>query len=96
MENLRTANFAYCPCIEMNNCYFLTHLRSLKNLKSLNLSFIDLTPATFKIICEDLQTLQKLDISGTGIKDIRPLEMLSSTLVSLSLCVSCCLRFSVF
>lgn len=67
---------------------FLAKLASLKRLKILNLSFTELNQTTFKIICEDLKTLEKLDISSTPIRDLRPLEMLSDTLISLCLCVS--------
>ncbi|XP_066260786.1 protein zyg-11 homolog B-like [Euwallacea similis] len=86
LQNLRSANFAHCPCTDMFRFNFIALVASLKSLKSLNLAFTELNQVTFKVICEDLKTLEKIDLSGTSIKDLRPLEMLSGTLVSLSLC----------
>ncbi|CAH1132300.1 unnamed protein product [Ceutorhynchus assimilis] len=86
LQNLRTVNFSHCPCTDMFRFKFLAKLASLKRLRTLNLSFTELNQATFKLICENLLTLEKLDISGTPVKDLRPLEHLSNSLVSLSLC----------
>lgn len=86
LENMVNANFSKCTFIDIFRYSFMVKITNLKHLKSLNLSFTELNQATFKIICEDLKNLERIDISGTPVRDLRPLAMLSNSLVSLSIC----------
>lgn len=75
---------------------FVIKMTSLKSLKSLNLSYTELNQATFKIICENLGNLEHIDISGTQVRDLKPLCMLSEKLVALSVCVGIKLYYLQF
>ncbi|KAJ8976607.1 hypothetical protein NQ317_005797 [Molorchus minor] len=86
VRNMISANFSKCSFIDMYRHSYMVEITNLKNLRSLNLSYTELNQTIFKIICDDLKHLEKLDVSGTLIVDLRPLTMLSSTLISLSLC----------
>lgn len=85
---MANVNFSKCSAIDTNRHNFIIKISNLKNLRSLNLSHTELNQKMFKIICEDLKLLEKLDISDTQVTDLRPLTMLSSRLTSLSICVS--------
>ncbi|VEN53111.1 unnamed protein product [Callosobruchus maculatus] len=86
MENLYYANFSDCTFIDELRYSFMVKIANLKNLKHLNLSYTELNQSTFKIICEDLKQLEKLDISGTNVFDLSPLAKLEEKLTSLSIC----------
>ncbi|XP_076256333.1 protein zyg-11 homolog isoform X1 [Rhynchophorus ferrugineus] len=88
LQNLVNANFAKCTFADMFRYSFFTKLVILKSLKSLNLSYTELNQSTLKIICENLGNLEHIDISGTQVRDLKPLCMLSEKLVALSLCDS--------
>lgn len=63
----------------------LTHL---KNLRSLNASYTEFNQQTLQLICEDLNFLEKLDISGTCVNDFSPLLNFSEQLTSLTVTVN--------
>ncbi|XP_060534393.1 protein zyg-11 homolog B-like [Cylas formicarius] len=86
VQNLMNANFSKCTFIDICRYSFMVRISNLKALKSLNLSYTEFNQAMYKIICEDLKNLEKLDISGTLIKDLRPLALLADKLTSLSIC----------
>lgn len=73
---------------ESSDCSLYVKLTILKNLRSLNLSHTRLMQRGLEIICEDLDFLEKLDISNTLVHDLSPLLLLQGTLTSLSICVS--------
>lgn len=87
-EHLRSANFAECECPFMVRGDFLAKVTSFKQLKSLSIPYTQLNLGSLTIICEGLKFLERLDISGTSVNFLQPLEALSSTLVSLTLRVS--------
>lgn len=88
IENLISANFAKCSFIDKSRYNFMVRITHLVNLRSLNLAYTELNQKVFEYICEDLKHLEKLDISGTQVVDLRPLTQRVSTLTSLSICVS--------
>ncbi|KAG5881719.1 hypothetical protein JTB14_037935 [Gonioctena quinquepunctata] len=86
VENMTHANFTKCTFIDELRFTFMIKITSLKNVRSLNLAYTELNQTIFKIICEDLIHLDRLNISGTQVTDLRPLILLSSQLHSLSIC----------
>ncbi|XP_076256337.1 protein zyg-11 homolog B-like [Rhynchophorus ferrugineus] len=88
LQNLVKANFARSTFTDTFRYSFVTKLTSLKSLKSLNLSYTDLNQSTFKTICESLCNLEHVDISGTQVRDLKPLCLLSEKLVTLTICDS--------
>ncbi|CAH1111993.1 unnamed protein product [Psylliodes chrysocephalus] len=86
IENLISANFAKCSFIDKSRYNFMVRITHLVNLRSLNLAYTELNQKVFEYICEDLKHLEKLDISGTQVVDLRPLTQRVSTLTSLSIC----------
>ncbi|KAL1502767.1 hypothetical protein ABEB36_007865 [Hypothenemus hampei] len=93
MANLRSANFAHCSYgSEMFRRSFQPRYRKLgklQQLRVLNIAFSKIDQVVFMNICKNLKALEKLNISGTCITDLKPLEKLSTTLTSLSLCDMC-------
>jgi Zyg-11 family protein len=88
IKNMSNVNFSKCTFIDMQRHSLMVKITNLKNLRSLNLSHTELNQLTFQMVCEDLRSLEKLDISGTSVKDLNPLLLLSKHLISLSISVS--------
>lgn len=87
IANMVNANFSYGSFIDLSrHRWTMMRVCSLSNLRSLNLSYTELNQRCFQMICEDLKHLEKLDISGTFVTDLNPLTVLSSKLLSLSIC----------
>jgi Zyg-11 family protein len=85
IKNMSNVNFSKCTFIDMQRHSLMVKITNLKNLRSLNLSHTELNQLTFQMVCEDLRSLEKLDISGTSVKDLNPLLLLSKHLISLSI-----------
>lgn len=88
VANITNVNFSKCTFIDQSRFSFTVKLTNLKNIRVLNLAYTELNQTMFKILCDDLVHLEKLDISGTQVSDLRPLTSLSTKLTSLSICVS--------
>lgn len=85
---MTVANLSKCTFIDTSRRSFMVQITELKNLRSLNLSYTELNQQSLQMICEDLKYLERLDISGTCIKDLTPLLRLSNQLTSLGISVS--------
>ncbi|KAI4455022.1 protein zyg-11 b [Holotrichia oblita] len=85
LANMTIANLSKCTFIDTSRRSFMVQITELKNLRSLNLSYTELNQQSFQMICEDLKYLERLDISGTCIKDLSPLLRLSNQLTSLGI-----------
>ncbi|KAK9876248.1 hypothetical protein WA026_012547 [Henosepilachna vigintioctopunctata] len=83
--NMINANFSKCSFIDSSRHTYMVKIVSLKNLRSLNLADTELNQHCFSMICTDLLHLEKLDISGTQVRDLVPLSPLCCQLKSIGL-----------
>ncbi|KAK4877940.1 hypothetical protein RN001_010446 [Aquatica leii] len=82
-RNINSLNISRCSFIDTSRHCLMVALTQLKNLHSLNVSYTEFNQQTLKLICEDLNELEKLDISGTYVHDFSPLLKYSEQLTSL-------------
>ncbi|KAF5291794.1 hypothetical protein FQA39_LY14282 [Lamprigera yunnana] len=83
LANITTLNVSHCSFIDSSRHCLLVALTRLKNLRHLNVAYTEFNQTTFKLICEDLNFLEKLDISGTYVHDFNPLLRYTEQLTSL-------------
>lgn len=84
IKNLTHLNLSNCTFIDMSRYSLMVQLTNLRNLRSLNVSYTEFNQQTLQLICEDLHFLEKLDVSGTCVKDLKPLLLLKDRLISLT------------
>lgn len=85
--NIAHVNFSKCTFLAPSCFSLIVRICDLKNLRSLNLSYTELNQNCFEMICEDLKFLERLDISGCLVLDLKPLLKTTLKLVYLAICV---------
>ncbi|KAF5284005.1 hypothetical protein FQR65_LT13639 [Abscondita terminalis] len=81
--NMTSLNISRCTFKDSSNHCLMVGLTQLKNLRSLDVSYTEFNQHMLKLICEDLNFLEKLDISGTIVHNLDPLLKYSEQLTSL-------------
>lgn len=89
LANLTHLNVSHCSFIDISRHSLMVHLTKLSNLRSLNVSFTEFNQQTLQMVCEDLDQLERLDISATCVQCVKPLLFLKDRLISLVASVSC-------
>ncbi|XP_017771130.1 PREDICTED: protein zyg-11 homolog B-like [Nicrophorus vespilloides] len=83
LSNLTHLNVSCCTFIDLTRHSSVVQLTKLVNLRTLNVSFTEFNQQALQIVCDDLQYLERLDISGTCVQCIKPLLKIKDRLVGL-------------